>query len=76
MLIHPYTLEKLIELEAERAVGVCRRELPPRRSRSGGLLRSTGRALQRAGEALESWAAPSGGPAVRHDISCPDGKPY
>jgi len=76
MLIHPYTFEKLIELEAERGLGVRRHELSPRRSRSGGLLRSTGRALQRAGEALESWAAPSGCPAARRDISCPDGKRY
>ncbi|HEV8573691.1 MAG TPA: hypothetical protein VGR43_03185 [Dehalococcoidia bacterium] len=76
MLTHPYTLEKLTELEAERRARARYQMLPRRRPQGNGLLRSTGRALQRAGEALESWAAPSGGPAARHDISCPDGKRY
>jgi len=71
MLIHPYVMEKMMELDAERVAHVQRYQPHPRAPRDHGILRAVGRALRTAGEGLESWAAPNDAAAVRGDYSCP-----
>lgn len=68
MFVHHYVIEKLMTLDAERASRLRHRELPPPVPiRSSRLLRAFGRALQAAGEGLESWAGPNGGTALQRD---------
>ena len=56
MLIDYYVVNKVRELEAERAQCVSQRPQPA--PVVGPLARVAGRALRRIGEGLESWAAP------------------
>jgi len=56
MLIDLYVVNKVRELEAERAQRASQRPQPA--PVVGPLARVAGRALRRIGEGLESWAAP------------------
>ena len=56
MLIDLYVVNKVRELEAERAQRASQRPQPV--PIMGPLARVTGRALRRIGEGLESWATP------------------
>ena len=66
MFNHPYVIEKLIELEKGRVSRYSPHQLPQPHRRANGIARSLGRAMRRAGERLEPWAAP-GSPHSRAD---------
>ncbi len=74
MFNHPYVMEKLMELDAERVARVQHYPLPARPRRDNSLLRSAGRALRTLGEGMESWAAPNETPPGQHDYRRPDAK--
>jgi hypothetical protein len=73
MFYHPYVLEKLMELEKSRANHIPPHPLASRTPRANAFARTVGRAMRRAGEGLEVWAAPRGGSP---DHSCPDARRY
>jgi len=76
MFDHPYVMEKLMELDAQRMARVQYYRLPARSPRTNGFLRAMGRALRTAGEGLESWGTPAGAAPAKRDYSCPDAKQY
>jgi len=76
MFNHPYVLEKLMELEKQRANQIPTHPLPSRTGRATMLARTVGRAMRRAGEGLEAWAGPSGGSQAGGDYSRPHARHY
>ena len=76
MFDHPYVMEKLMELEAPRAIHTTPHELPQRRRRPNRFAGTVGRAMRRAGEGLEAWAGPSAGSHGGPDYSSPEARHY
>ncbi len=76
MLNHPYVMEKLTEFDRERIKRIQHYQLPPPPRRHYSFLRAVGRALQAAGQCLESWAAPGEEAMSRRDYSRPQPRHY
>ena len=58
MFDHPYVMEKLMELDAQRMARVQYYRLPARSPRTNGFLRAMGRALRTAAKAWSRGAHP------------------